>query len=441
MVAEPGRVADVQAICAKWELDADADRRVTDDGSSGYAHDGDRRRRHSRDEAGGRLPHLRPRGDGERRGACDVATHRPASRRPPIRVGALELPARSPGIASKRWVYEQYDSTVQASHRAGARRRRGRAPIARHRLGHRRHGRLQRPLRRSGPVRGWQARPWPRPRATSRARVPSARHHRLPQFRQPREARGLLPVQGSMAGMPRPAGRSTRRSPAATCRSTTRARRAPSIPRRPSAWSACSSACDRISESLRRAGRRSLPPRRHRRGARRLGVLAEIRGFIGRGAGTGRLDAELRLQRSCSVHPHGSYVGARLLRGRSAVTLAEAAIGDAYAADWATASRAISRCGDSSALPPMRCSSARTRRAWSCRRPDGRAVVVASPVRTVPGVPCSLAGKPGKARAPARRGGTGQSLAVERPGTRKIYFEAIPRRMRHPDVVSDAEGA
>ena len=50
--------------------------------------------------------------------------------------GALELLLDTPNIASKRWVYEQYDSTVQASTVLRPGRRRRRAPCP----GHRRSG-------------------------------------------------------------------------------------------------------------------------------------------------------------------------------------------------------------------------------------------------------------------------------------------------------------
>ncbi len=80
----------------------------------------------------------------------------------------------TPTIASKRWVYEQYDSTVQASTAARPGQRRRRHPGAGHQLRHRRDRGLQQPAASpSIPTRAAR-RPWPRRRATSPApgRVP-----------------------------------------------------------------------------------------------------------------------------------------------------------------------------------------------------------------------------------------------------------------------------
>jgi phosphoribosylformylglycinamidine synthase II len=113
VVAEPSQVPRVQEVCAKWELTATPIGRVTDDGLFRVKHNGqivvsipgrrlvedcptyfpdaeegeEARRRRSRIEPGEPVVDLE---------------------------GALELLLDSPNIASKRWVYEQYDSTVQA---------------------------------------------------------------------------------------------------------------------------------------------------------------------------------------------------------------------------------------------------------------------------------------------------------------------------------------
>ena len=115
VVAEPHRVPAIQAICRKWELDATEIGHVTDDGLFRVKHDGLTVAEIPGAAAGGRLPDLHPGGP---RGA------RPP--RPAARPGRRAAPGRaSPTrsrrcstrrrIASKRWVYEQYDSTVQAS--------------------------------------------------------------------------------------------------------------------------------------------------------------------------------------------------------------------------------------------------------------------------------------------------------------------------------------
>jgi len=115
VVAKADRVADVQAIAAKWELTAKPIGRVTDDGMY---------RATWKEQVVVEIPgrrliddcpvyHLEAREDPAvaelRRG-----TPHPASRIPHPADVLLTL-LDHPAIASKRWVYEQYDSTVQAS--------------------------------------------------------------------------------------------------------------------------------------------------------------------------------------------------------------------------------------------------------------------------------------------------------------------------------------
>ena len=114
VVAEPERVPEVQAVCARWELTATPIGHVTDDGIF--------RVRHGPQVVaaipGQRLvddcPIYYPDAEeGEeaqaRRAAVDSGI-------PVVDLeGALEILLDHPNIASKRWVYEQYDSTVQAS--------------------------------------------------------------------------------------------------------------------------------------------------------------------------------------------------------------------------------------------------------------------------------------------------------------------------------------
>jgi phosphoribosylformylglycinamidine synthase II len=114
VVAEPARVAEVAAVCARWELTATAIGLVTDDGIFRVRH-------HGQVVAaipGQRLVDDCPIYHPEAREA-DEAVARRAARppaEPPLDVEAA-LPALldAPNIASKRWVYEQYDSTVQAA--------------------------------------------------------------------------------------------------------------------------------------------------------------------------------------------------------------------------------------------------------------------------------------------------------------------------------------
>ncbi len=115
VVAKADRVPEVQAIAAKWELGATPIGRVTDDGMY-------------RARWGDRLVVAIP----ARRLVADCPVYHPEAREDPAAArrraaappAAAPLPAPGdallrlldhPPVASKRWVYEQYDSTVQAS--------------------------------------------------------------------------------------------------------------------------------------------------------------------------------------------------------------------------------------------------------------------------------------------------------------------------------------
>jgi len=104
LVAQADSVTDVQAIAAKWELTATPIGRVTDDGLY---------RATWEEQVVVEIPGQRLIDD------CPVYT--PEARRPdpgarvPDPADVLLQLLDHPAIASKRWVYEQYDSTVQAS--------------------------------------------------------------------------------------------------------------------------------------------------------------------------------------------------------------------------------------------------------------------------------------------------------------------------------------
>ena len=113
VVARPDRVAQVQAIAEQWELTATPIGRVTDDGMY-------RARWQDQvvvDIPGQRLIDDCPVYTPEAREDDAVVRLRtatpPASRLPPPDEVLLRL-LDHPPIASKHWVYEQYDSTVQA---------------------------------------------------------------------------------------------------------------------------------------------------------------------------------------------------------------------------------------------------------------------------------------------------------------------------------------
>ncbi len=114
VVAEPYRVEEIQRVCAKWELGAEPIGHVTDDGIFRVRH-------HGLVVAaipGQRLVDDCPIYQPAAREGEDARARRTAKPQRPARTdlqGALELLLDSPNLASKRWVYEQYDSTVQAS--------------------------------------------------------------------------------------------------------------------------------------------------------------------------------------------------------------------------------------------------------------------------------------------------------------------------------------
>jgi len=114
VVAEPERVAEVRAVCAKWELEAAVVGRVTDDGLFRIRHNGvtvvEIPGQQLVDEAPVYYPDAK-----EDSAAADRRTGGPAVAPKAGILGALPLLLDEPSIASKRWVYEQYDSTVQAA--------------------------------------------------------------------------------------------------------------------------------------------------------------------------------------------------------------------------------------------------------------------------------------------------------------------------------------
>ena len=113
VVAEPDRVAEIQAVCEKWELSATPVGRVTEDGVFRVIHQGVT----VAAIPGERLVDGCPMYEPEAREAHSAAARRAARPSGPPKadaLGALPLLLDDPTIASKRWVYEQYDSTVQA---------------------------------------------------------------------------------------------------------------------------------------------------------------------------------------------------------------------------------------------------------------------------------------------------------------------------------------
>jgi len=113
VVAEPRMVKAIQAVCAKWELDATPIGVVTDDGMFRVRHNGTV----VAEIPGQRLVDDCPIYYPEAKESETVKKLRTAL--PPDRLTAptdsLEILLNAPSLASKKWVFEQYDSTVQGS--------------------------------------------------------------------------------------------------------------------------------------------------------------------------------------------------------------------------------------------------------------------------------------------------------------------------------------
>jgi phosphoribosylformylglycinamidine synthase subunit PurL len=114
VVAEPARVQEIQAVCARWELTATPIGRVTDDGIFRVRHHGQAVVAIPGQRLVEDCPIYYPEAEESQEARLRRAAVDPAD--PVVDLeGALEMLLGSPDIASKRWVYEQYDSTVQAS--------------------------------------------------------------------------------------------------------------------------------------------------------------------------------------------------------------------------------------------------------------------------------------------------------------------------------------
>jgi phosphoribosylformylglycinamidine synthase II len=114
VVAEPAQLPAVQAVCARWELNATPIGHVTDDGIFRVRHHGQTVVAIPGQRLIDDCPIYHPRAEESEEARARRAAHEPGD---PVvdPEAALEWLLDQPGISSKRWVYEQYDSTVQAS--------------------------------------------------------------------------------------------------------------------------------------------------------------------------------------------------------------------------------------------------------------------------------------------------------------------------------------
>ncbi len=113
VVARHDRVPEVTAIAEKWELEASAIGRVTDDGLFRILHDGVTVAEIPGQQLVDDCPTYHPAAE-ESEAARERRLRVPAREHPEPLEALLELLAQ-PSIGSKTWVHEQYDSTVQAS--------------------------------------------------------------------------------------------------------------------------------------------------------------------------------------------------------------------------------------------------------------------------------------------------------------------------------------
>ncbi|HXW96254.1 MAG TPA: AIR synthase-related protein, partial [Gemmatimonadales bacterium] len=114
VVAEPSRVREIQAVCEKWELTATPIGRVTDDGLYRIRHGGVTVAEIPGEPLVEAVPIYHPE---SKEDPAAVARRAARPTAPPATdlQGALPVLLDEPSIASKRWVFEQYDSTVQAA--------------------------------------------------------------------------------------------------------------------------------------------------------------------------------------------------------------------------------------------------------------------------------------------------------------------------------------
>ncbi len=257
-IVRPEQEAAVRAVCARWNLPAATIGRVTADGDIAIV-------------TGGLDPAGRPNPAARELARIPAAAltsnaivhdrlatppaHRRAAPAPGVPLEPNDLlPERgmdpgavllgligSPNLASRRFVFEQYDSHRPGQHRGRAGPRCGRPAPQGLEEGPGGHDRRQsgrgcaRPLAGRGDERGRGD-----PERVDHRR-PAAGRDELPELRRPDPAGGVLAAPGRRSvAWPTPAGRWTCRSPAATSRSTTNCRPARSPRRRRSGSLACS---------------------------------------------------------------------------------------------------------------------------------------------------------------------------------------------------------
>jgi phosphoribosylformylglycinamidine synthase len=160
---------------------------------------------------------------------------------------------------------------------------------------------------------------------------------------------------------------------------------------------------------------------------------AEVGRFVGGQPAVVDLDAELRLQRLLvAAAAEGLLRSAHdCSEGGLLVTLAEAAIGGPYALEGLGASCDLGEYATGMSAEALLYGEDGARAVVSCRSAGAERL---EGLCREHGVPSFRAGRVERASGELEVAAAGQSFTWSIPALRKIYFEAIPRRMRHPDV-------
>ena len=433
VVAEPARVAEIQAVCARWELGATPIGRVTDDGIFRVRHEG----LVVAAIPGQRLVDDCPIYHPEARESDEARARRAAQ---PVQPPAadvresLELRLDSPNIASKRWMYEQFDSTVQASTILGPGGDAGVFRVPGTGFGVAVTVDCNNRLVALDPYEGGRATVAEAARnvACTGARplgITDCLNFGNPEkpevFHQFTEAcRGIAdacrafdtPVTGGNVSF-------YNESPNGAVDPTPTVGMVGLLER----------VGDRVPSHFSAPGDEIIVLGRSRGVLGGSAYWAEVRRFVGGQPAAVDLDAELRLQRLLVA---GAAQG--VLRsahdcseGGLLVTLAEAAIGGAYAMEGFGAACDFEAYAPGIAAEALLYGEDGARAVVSCA-PGGAERVEA--LCREHGVPSFRGGRVERASGDLTVVAAGQTFTWSIPALRKIYFEAIPRRLRHPDV-------
>jgi phosphoribosylformylglycinamidine synthase II len=433
VVAEPARVPAIQDVCARWELTATPIGRVTDDGIFRVRHEG----LVVAAIPGQRLVDDCPIYHPEARESEEARARRSAQPTEPPAVdlrGALELLLDSPTIASKRWMYEQFDSTVQASTVLGPGGDAGVLHVPGTRFALAVTVDCNNRLVGLDPYEGGKATVAEAARnvACTGARplgITDCLNFGNPEkpevFHQFVEAcRGIgdacrafdTPVTGGNVSF-------YNESPFGAIDPT------PTV----GMVGLLEDATKRVPSHFAATGDEIIVLGQTRGALGGSAYWAEIRDFIGGRPAAVDLDAEVRLQRLLVAGAAQDLIRSAhdCSDGGLLVALAEAAIGGAYADHGFGAECGLSSYASGVAAESVLFGEDGARAIISCASDN---VDRLEALCHDHGVPAFRAGRVGRQSGDLRVSIGDQTFTWSVPALRKIYFEAIPRRMRHPDV-------